>query len=436
MDIYDLNISGNINVWGMFFSGESYITIDSVQIKNNIIHGSVYFRLCHNFLIENNTILGGLIDGAYDFKIIKNRITGNVSTAGNLLNNFIIGKLLIYPEHSYVINNTIVGGSIDTPTVSDNIYYKVVHFLNNIVINPAGGTAIDFHSPLESDYNVFFNGGNSNLINYQGTTYNNVQDFYNATGLDQHTTSQPVTFVSSTDLHLAGSSIGDIQLVGIPNSLISDDIDGELRDPLYPYKGADENLNVTLPVELSAFSYTANGNNVYLNWVTTSELNNAGFDIERSKVNAQITGRWLNIGFVQGRANSSNINLYEYNDKGLNPGKYNYRLKQIDYNGNFTFYNLSEEVIIGAPEHYFLNQNFPNPFNPVTVISYQIAVNDNVNIKIFDVNGKEIMTLVNEFKEAGKYEVIFNGNNLASGVYYYRIKSGDFKATKKMFLVK
>jgi len=88
------------------------------------------------------------------------------------------------------------------------------------------------------------------------------------------------------------------------------------------------------------------------------------------------------------------------------------------------------------PKIFRINQNYPNPFNPVTVISYQIPTNDNVLLKIYDINGKEVMTLVNEFKVAGEYEVLFNGNNFASGVYYYQIESEDFKATKKMFLVK
>lgn len=88
------------------------------------------------------------------------------------------------------------------------------------------------------------------------------------------------------------------------------------------------------------------------------------------------------------------------------------------------------------PKMFRLNQNYPNPFNPGTVISYQIPNNNNIILKIYDINGKEVTTLVNEYKEAGEYKVTFNGNNVASGVYYYQIESGDFKATKKMFLVK
>ncbi|MBP9096438.1 MAG: T9SS type A sorting domain-containing protein [Ignavibacteria bacterium] len=108
----------------------------------------------------------------------------------------------------------------------------------------------------------------------------------------------------------------------------------------------------------------------------------------------------------------------------------------MDFNGNFKYIDLTEDVIIGSPEKLILEQNYPNPFNPVTVISFQLPSDQNVLLKIYDVNGKEVMTLINGFKEAGIHEVKFDGNNLSSGVYYYQIKSGDFKATKKMILTK
>jgi len=442
--IRNLKILGNINVASMDFIWEMHISqgnIDTVHIKNNIINGSIKVYLCYNFLIEGNTISGGMDYGSESFKIIENKINGRVITRGELLNNFINGELYYYGygDVNRCINNTIVGGTIDTPTVhctgNNNLNY-LNYFQNNIIINPEEGTAIDFPNYTVSDYNVYYNGGNNGLILNQGSTYNTVSDFYNASGLDEHSTSQPVSFVSPTDLHLASLSYGDFQLIGIPDPSVTDDIDGDLRNPLYPYKGADEIVDFPLPVELAAFTSIVTKNTVNLNWITTFELNNTGFDIERSTINTPITNEWLKVGFVQGNGTSSNTNIYEFTDKNLNPGKYSYRLKQIDFNGNFKYYILSREVIVGIPEKYSLNQNYPNPFNPITVISYQIPNNNNVLLKIYDINGKEVMTLVNEFKEAGSYEIKFNGSNFASGVYYYQIESGDFRATKKMFLVK
>ena len=83
-----------------------------------------------------------------------------------------------------------------------------------------------------------------------------------------------------------------------------------------------------------------------------------------------------------------------------------------------------------------LSQNYPNPFNPATRIRYTIPQTANVEIKIFDVLGREVETLVSELKSPGQYEVNFNGGNLASGIYFYRIEAGDFIATKKMILMK
>lgn len=90
----------------------------------------------------------------------------------------------------------------------------------------------------------------------------------------------------------------------------------------------------------------------------------------------------------------------------------------------------------GKPDKFELAQNFPNPFNPSTIISYQLPTNGYVTLKIYDLLGQEIATLVNEQKSAGKYEVKFDAGNLASGVYIYRIQAGEFNASKKLMLLK
>ncbi|HEY5534745.1 MAG TPA: T9SS type A sorting domain-containing protein, partial [Ignavibacteria bacterium] len=88
------------------------------------------------------------------------------------------------------------------------------------------------------------------------------------------------------------------------------------------------------------------------------------------------------------------------------------------------------------PEAYSLSQNYPNPFNPVTKINYSLPKNGLVTLKIYDVLGREVMTLVKEMKSAGNYAVDFNGANLSSGIYFYSLKSGDFTSVKKMTLIK
>jgi hypothetical protein len=195
-----------------------------------------------------------------------------------------------------------------------------------------------------------------------------------------------------------------------------------------------------LPVELSSFTSVVLNNTVELRWTTLSELNNEGFDIERSVS----SGSWNKIGFIKGHGTSNVPAAYSFSDKGMKPGHYNYRLKQIDFNGNFSYYQLSNEVIVGNPDSYLLSQNYPNPFNPVTSIRYDIPQSSNVSLKVYDINGKEVMTLVDQIKEAGYYKVEFNGSNLSSGVYYYRLEvspsnspgAGFFVYTKKMLLLK
>jgi len=188
----------------------------------------------------------------------------------------------------------------------------------------------------------------------------------------------------------------------------------------------------SLPVELASFVSTVNQRDVTLNWSTASETNNSGFDVERSSAN----GSWSKIVNVSGNGTSNTPNSYSFTDKNLASGNYSYRLKQIDFNGNFEYFNLSNEVVIGVPEKFELSQNYPNPFNPSTKINYNLPDDGMVSIKIFDMSGKEVMSLVNEVKTAGYYSVSFNGSNLSSGNYFYRINAGEFSATKKMMLVK
>ena len=194
--------------------------------------------------------------------------------------------------------------------------------------------------------------------------------------------------------------------------------------------------NNLLPVELSSFVSVISGNNVTLNWSTSTETNNAGFDIERSAIN----GSWSKIGTVSGNGTSTTPHNYSFTDRTVASGKYNYRLKQTDFNGNFEYHNLGNEVIIGVPVKFDLSQNYPNPFNPSTRINYDLPTDGNVSIRLFDMSGKEVASLVNEVKTAGYHTVDFNASSLSSGVYFYSISvdanGNNFTATKRMMLVK
>jgi photosystem II stability/assembly factor-like uncharacterized protein len=198
--------------------------------------------------------------------------------------------------------------------------------------------------------------------------------------------------------------------------------------------------NTALPVELASFTASVNMRDVYLNWTTASEMNNSGFIVERSNVKGQTSNEWMKIGFINGNGTTNESKNYSYTDLGLITGSYNYRLKQVDYNGNFEYFNLSNEIIIGIPEKYDLSQNYPNPFNPTTKINFNLPFDGKVTMTIFDIAGREIATLVNDIHEAGYYTVTFDAKGISSGAYFYRIvaEGGDqkFVMTKKMVVIK
>jgi len=117
-------------------------------------------------------------------------------------------------------------------------------------------------------------------------------------------------------------------------------------------------------------------------------------------------------------------------------GKYKYRIKQTDYNGNFEYFSLAGEAVVGVPAKYELLQNYPNPFNPSTSISYALPKDGFVNLKMYDVLGREIKTLISEFKKANIYTVDFNASDLSTGVYYYKINVDGYSDVKKMMYIK
>ena len=189
--------------------------------------------------------------------------------------------------------------------------------------------------------------------------------------------------------------------------------------------------NYPLPVELVSFSAVAKGNKVILNWETATEVNNYGFEIHR-RANED---DWITLGFVDGHGNSNSPKIYSFSDNNPTGGtKFSYRLKQIDNDGTYEYSDIVEVEFV--PTEFALYQNYPNPFNPTTKIKYSIPRASNVTIKVFDILGEEVITLVNEKQEAGTYNVDFDGSNLDSGIYIYQMQAEDFSSTKKMLIIK
>ncbi|MBZ0198937.1 MAG: T9SS type A sorting domain-containing protein [Ignavibacteriaceae bacterium] len=207
--------------------------------------------------------------------------------------------------------------------------------------------------------------------------------------------------------------------------------------------------NNPLPVELVSFTAQTLGSAVILNWSTATEINNNGFQVQRQigKIKSEEETVWENIGFVTGSGNSNSTKQYSFTDNlALTVSStLSYRLKQIDNNGDYKYSNVIEATAQIIPDEFALYQNYPNPFNPSTRIKYTIPNEvksqwSMVSLKVYDVLGNEVATLVNEQKSPGNYEVDFNstsiGRQISSGIYFYKIQAGKFTAVNKMILTK
>lgn len=271
-------------------------------------------------------------------------------------------------------------------------------------------------------------------------------------------------------IHIASNSIATIALAACASGYVFKSIDGgrnwteEPRQTISTFddvwminpgaawvvgnsgavlKFFDPNL---VPVELISFTASFIDNSVELKWNTSSEKNNRGFEIEKSAGGASTVlstswqtaeNNWERIAFVNGAGTTTDEQNYFYVDNNLSNGKYFYRLKQIDFDGSFNYSN-EIEIDIKAPFEFMLCQNYPNPFNPETVIRYQLSAFSHVVLKIFDVLGNEVATLVNEEKEPGIYHSQFSiiNSQLPSGVYFYKLQAGGFSDVKKLVALK
>jgi hypothetical protein len=191
-----------------------------------------------------------------------------------------------------------------------------------------------------------------------------------------------------------------------------------------------------VPVELISFTATANEDKVILKWSTATETNNQGFEIERiNPKSGTLNHHWDKIGFIPGYGTTTEPKSYLFTDENLTAGNYTYRLKQIDFDGTSN-YSSEVSVEVAVLLEFSLKQNYPNPFNPGTIISWQSPIGSWQTLKVYDILGNEIATLVDEYKSAGKYEVEFNAANLSAGIYFYQLRTAFFSETKKLILMK
>ncbi|MDY0080013.1 MAG: T9SS type A sorting domain-containing protein, partial [Ignavibacteriaceae bacterium] len=196
-----------------------------------------------------------------------------------------------------------------------------------------------------------------------------------------------------------------------------------------------------LPVELSSFTAIAHQRDAELRWTTITEFNLGYFEIERHNS----SGIWVPVARMNAAGMSNSIKEYSYWDKRLNTGKFTYRLKCIDNNGEFSYSDLVE-VEIDKPATFALMQNYPNPFNPETKIEFNLPVKALIRLELYNITGELVYIIRDNIFEPGFHSVLLNTNNvsrgLATGVYFYRMIALDenrklvFMSVKKLLYLK
>ena len=234
---------------------------------------------------------------------------------------------------------------------------------------------------------------------------------------------EPVATITTTDALADDDVIGNFfirQTIESPNAYI-DAIRIATSWDLAP-----------LPIELSQFSASTTNSSVELKWKTETEVNNYGFEVQRSSKSEE----WHTLGFVNGNGNSNSPKNYSYEDKSVNTsGAHSYRLKQIDNDGSYE-YSKTIEVHLGTPANIDLKQNYPNPFNPSTTINFTLPVVDQVSLVVYNAIGEQVKVLYNGMLEAGVHSFNFNGDELPSGLYVYKLTTSTNTQIRKMMLLK
>ena len=359
---------------------------------------------------------------------------GNSTSVNDTLANF---SFILSADEKYVViaNGVLTGGYLPNPDARNTAFTLFVKPLAQEVGTGTGVDLFVLHGSTDAPTVDVKAREAGNLVLVNDAAYSDITPYFTVPAgnytLDLYL-ADGTTLVASFIAPVAGLGGGAAAVFasGFLNPA------GNQNGAAFGLFAALANGNVVeltagvLPVELSSFNANVNGTSVTLNWSTASELNNNGFEVQRKSGDEFVT-----IAFVKGAGSTTEIQNYSYSDENLLVGKYSYRLKQVDFNGTFEYSNVIN-VDLFSPNEFVLDQNYPNPFNPSTIISFSVPQSSFVTLKVYDVLGNEVSTLVNETKEAGKYNISFDASGLSNGVYFYSINSDNFTSTKKMLLMK
>jgi hypothetical protein len=418
------------------------LTGTSGNIRNT---GTRYFNQLANYVYNGNA--AQITGNGLPF-LVKNLTVNNVNGVTLNANTLVSGTLNLINGNLLTGPNTIsLGTSISNLGTLTNSAGKILGNFNRWISNSSNilfpvGTSATKYTPVEL----------SNVVGSGTFTVNAIPGMHpNAPGSNLLQMYWKLTNGGLTSADLTFHYL-DADVVGDENQYELGRYNGISWDIISPIS-----LNTTsntasiaginsfsdwtlgedgaLPVELKSFTATTIGSKVRLNWNTATEINNYGFEIERAKTSNYSLLLWEKIGFINGNGNSNSPKSYTFIDDNVSSEKYSYRLKQIDNDGQFE-YSSPVQIDLGSLSTFSLHQNYPNPFNPSTTIQFSLPAALNVKIIIFNLLGQEIQTLVNETKEAGIHEIIFDAQNLNSGVYLYKIEAGSYIQTRKMTLIK
>ncbi len=190
-------------------------------------------------------------------------------------------------------------------------------------------------------------------------------------------------------------------------------------------------VNYVIPVELVTFKAERARSGIVLSWITASESSNYGFEVQRSMNGAT----WQTIGFVPGHGTTSQPHHYTFQDGDLTLGTRGYRLKQIDYDGQFIL-SAPIQIVIAASERYGLEQNYPNPFNSATLIQFDLPEPAAIRLTLYDLLGKQVAVIAEGSFDAGHHFIPFRSDRLAAGMYFYKLEANHFVAVKKLLVLK
>ncbi|QQS35639.1 MAG: right-handed parallel beta-helix repeat-containing protein [Ignavibacteriales bacterium] len=412
---------------------------ENTSAKNQI---SIGLQGNNSPIIRNNIIYGGtsIVTGGISVWVSGASAFSNAVIEGNEIYNNSFGMTLLSSSNG-IINAQVRNNKIYNNKLNPNAQ------VSGSGINVNGSP---FNTPVITGNEIFNNWWGITIQN--GTTVQagpqpNIGNLENADTTDD---GQNILYDN-----IQGTTVYDLYN-NCTNDIMAQNNDWRVYDSLsieqHVFHKADNSLHGTvkfipfsqfLPVELVSFSATVNNNSVILKWQTASEINNRGFGIERrqtSDVKSQMS--WESIGFITGKGSTSEINNYSFTDNSVVAGKYSYWLKQFDLDGSFTYSNVVE-VDINPVTDFVLYQNYPNPFNPSTKIKFilpNVETHRDASLlktlKVYDVLGNEVATLVNDNMNAGSYEIDFDASSLSAGVYFYRLTAGSFIQTNKMLLLK